>query len=187
MKEMKSLKDLSDFTMQSKDEVKRRTVADELYDLNFFGEKIIINYDKTLKIDNVSDKDSFIDAMFYNVNNYAEVLLNLFRVLVLTHVPPIKIPNTLLRLFDFFIENYGIRFSDNVAGILDFLKQRNVIIHEYNNYELNITSMLDAMKHYSDGIEELTKLMETIIDEENLLDFEIRSEKLGKKTVGLGK
>ena len=46
---MDSLGTLTDFTEQTKDEVKRRIVADELAELNSLGEKVTTAYNMDLK------------------------------------------------------------------------------------------------------------------------------------------
>lgn len=184
---MDSLGTLTDFTAQTKDEVKRRIVADELAELNSFGEKVTTAYNMALKTEDDLMRHVFLESMIYELECYVRMLLNMFRVLAITHVPPVKISNTLMKLFDFFIENYGDKFSENVKCVIDFLKDQKETEFGLDSRRLKVPKLLDTMECHSDGIEELTNLMLTIMKEENLLDFVLRSKKLEKETVGLGK
>lgn len=62
---MGSLGTLTDFTAQTKDEVKRRIVADELAELNSFGEKVTTAYNMALKTEDDLMRHVFLESMIY--------------------------------------------------------------------------------------------------------------------------
>lgn len=142
---------------------KRLTVSKSLDYMTKFCGKIYDSFDQSRRITDLVQSDFLIDASIFNFNEYVQCFIGI------TTVCLSKLNITPSRLSD--CTKYTKRFlSASVEPALEFVYQRNALIHKYNMYEEARSEFITFMVNHSDLLEELVTELSDYCKRNSLLN-----------------
>ncbi len=167
--ELSDLKKISSYSEQER--ISEFTVGQCLTNLKYYGQRITDIYGKYEELDQNSDNAAImLDAIKNNFNDYAQAFLDL--VLVICDD---KVVSSLGSAVRAFVSKFDPKEPER--SFVDFLNERNSIIHEYYNREFLDERIRVLLSNYVDGALGVVKIFEMYVCENDLATVKIRKGK----------
>lgn len=161
--QLKDLKKMTAFDDTSDVSDKRLTISKALVFMNEFCNKVYDSFDQSRTNTDKIQSDFLVDAAVFNFNEYVQCFISIVTVcLMKNNITPSKLSDC---------TKYSKRFlSEKVEPALDFVYQRNALIHKYNMYEEARSEFITFMVNYSDLLMDVVNELRDYCEKHDLLN-----------------
>lgn len=166
---LSELKKLSAFAEPAR--ISEFTVGKCLTNLKYYGQRIMSIYSQYEALDPKSDSAMImLDAIKNNFNDYVQVFIDIVLV-----VCDDSVVNSLGSAVRAFISKFNPKEPE--LSFVNFLNERNSIIHEYYNREFLDERIRVLLSNYADGALGIVRILDAYVMETGLTDVLIKKGK----------
>lgn len=169
-KRMRELQDMNAFGYTTTKNVNRFTFEEALAMMKENASACLDAYDMSIKTKDDMIAQMAIDACVMRFNTYVEAFKDIYTMYCA--IKKGRIVDTLRSCADSFRKEVDL--SDEGSNMLDFLINRNKLVHLYYNMEFMKDKLREALKEHSDGMLDIYDSLYDLIDEANLLEYRIK-------------
>ena len=163
---LSELRNLSAFTEPKR--ISEFTVGQCLTNLKYYGQRITSIYSQYELQDSKSDSAIImLDAIKNNFNDYVQVFIDIVLI-----VCDDSVVNSLGSAVRAFISKFNPKEPE--LSFVNFLNERNSIIHEYYNREFLDERIRMLLSNYADGALGIVRILDTYVTENDLIDVLIK-------------
>ncbi len=167
---MREFQDMNAFGYTTTKNVNRFTFEEALAMMKENASACLDAYDMSIKTKDDMIAQMAIDACVMRFNTYVEAFKDIYTMYCA--IKKGRIVDTLRSCADSFRKEAAL--SDEGSNMLDFLINRNKLVHLYYNMEFMKDKLRGALKDHSDGMLDIYDALYDLIDEANLLEYRIK-------------
>lgn len=164
-----NLQQLKAFGYSTTENKKHYTFDEALMAMAKFAGKAVEYFDRSCSIEDDLISQGLMDGSIKQFENFTESFKDIITMYMIECGN--QVPQYLSDCIRFIRKTSELNSYE--MGITELMYSRNKIVHEYYNMEFMTEEFKTAMTNYADGLKDLCKTINTLVDSKNLREHRI--------------